>query len=365
MKICFVAGTESIHSVRWIKWFVSRKHDVYVITPTHNKIKGAKTYPIGKNENGSFFNFIRKIVQTRKLIKEINPDIVHAFYVFGTGTFADFSGFHPFVLTAWGSDILIDPLSKTKRYAVKHALGNADAITCDAHHLKESMVNLDADASKISIVYFGTDANKFSPYQKDITIRKELGLSDNPIVISLRNLNSLYDVETLVDAIPLVLKVMPEVKFIIAGKGTQEEILKNKVRFFGVEDSVRFVGFIPNDKLPFYLTSSDVYVSTSLSDAGLAASTAEAMACELPVIVTDFGENSDWVKDGKNGFVIPLKDPESLAKHIIILLKDKNLRKEFGQNGRLVVKEKLDFHKEMCKTENIYIKLKKEQGWKK
>lgn len=361
MKICFVAGTnpESIHSVRWIKWFVSRGHEVYAISPSHSSIEGVTTYFIGKKENGGPFNFIRKITQTRKIIKKLNPDIVHALYAFGTGTFADFSGAHPFVLTAFGSDILIDPLSKIKRAAVKHTLKKADVITCDATHLKESMINLGADGDKINIVYFGTDNSMFSPQQKDKNIRKELGLIDVPVVISLRSLSPLYDVETLVDTIPLVLKEVPDTKFVIAGQGTQEEMLKNKASLLGVEDSVRFIGFVQNDRLPFYLTSSDVYVSTSLSDAGLSASTAEAMACELPVVVTDFGENSEWVHDGHNGFVVPLKNPRLLAEKLIILLKDKNLRQEFGRNGRRIVKEKLDFDNEMYKMEKIYMELNK------
>ena len=354
MKICFVTGTESIHSIRWIEWFVSRGHDVHVITPTHDYVEGTDIYCIGKKENGGSVNFIRKTSQTRKLVKKINPDILHAFYAFGTGTFADLSGFHPFVLTAQGSDILTDPSSRIKKVAVKHTLKNADAITCDALHLKAHMMQLGAGGKKINIVYFGTDSIKFSPQQKDESIRKELGLNDDPVVISLRSLNPIYDVGTLVDAIPLVLKQIPDAKFVIAGKGSQEKLLKNKASLLGVDDSVRFIGFIQNDRLPFYLTASDVYVSTSLSDAGLSASTAEAMACELPVVVTDFKVNAEWVKDGESGFIFPLKDSEVLAEKIIILLKDNNLGKQFGSNGRRVVTDNLDFHKEMCKVEEIY-----------
>jgi glycosyltransferase involved in cell wall biosynthesis len=58
-----------------------------------------------------------------------------------------------------------------------------------------------------------------------------------------------------------------------------------------VDDFVQFLGRIPHEAMPDLLTQADIYVSTSLSDAGISASTAEAMACGLPVIVTDTGEN--------------------------------------------------------------------------
>jgi glycosyltransferase involved in cell wall biosynthesis len=101
----------------------------------------------------------------------------------------------------------------------------------------------------------------------------------------------------------------------------------------------------------------DVYVSTSLSDAGIAASTAEAMACGLPVIVTDVADNRDWVEDGDNGFVIPVKSPKLLAEKIIYLLKNENIRKKFGKSGRKIIEERNNYYKEMEKMENIYEKL--------
>jgi glycosyltransferase involved in cell wall biosynthesis len=122
----------------------------------------------------------------------------------------------------------------------------------------------------------------------------------------------------------------------------------------GISDSVKFVGFIPNEKLPEYLASADVYVSTSLSDAGLAASTAEAMACGLPVIVTDFGDNRRWVKNGVNGFIVPLRDPKTLADKIVYLLKNENIRKEFGIRNRIIIEKKNNYYKEMERMEHIY-----------
>jgi glycosyltransferase involved in cell wall biosynthesis len=126
-------------------------------------------------------------------------------------------------------------------------------------------------------------------------------------------------------------------------------------------ESVKFIGFVRNDRLPDYLNSVDVYVSTSLSDAGIAASTAEAMACGLPVIVTDVADNRMWVEDGANGFVIPTKNPKLLAERIIHLLKNEDIRRRFGNINRKIIEQRNNYYVEMQKMEGIYKKLVKEK----
>jgi glycosyltransferase involved in cell wall biosynthesis len=225
--------------------------------------------------------------------------------------------------------------------------------------MKEAMIKLGAKPEKIKIIYFGVDTEKFSPGSKDKELIKKLGIEDCPVVISLRNLEPIYDVETLIRAIPLVLKEVPSVKFIIAGKGSEEEKLKNLAKELKISESVRFVGFIPNDELPKYLRTVDVYVSTSLSDAGISASTAEAMACGLPVIITKTGENEKWIKDGEGGYLIPIKNSGILAEKIVYLIKNEKLRKEFGKVNRTTIEEKNNYYKEMEKMEKLYEEIAK------
>jgi glycosyltransferase involved in cell wall biosynthesis len=286
---------------------------------------------------------------------------VHAHYVTNYGLFGALCNFRPFVITAWGSDVLIVPearlISTIKLLVARYTLKKADAATCDASHMKEAMVKLGISAEKVNIIFFGIDTRKFTLGEKNETLRAELGVSDSPTVISLRNLEPVYDVETLIKSAPLVAKEIPKTKFLIAGKGSEEKKLRELAKSLGVLDSVEFIGFIQNDRLPEYLNSIDVYVSTALSDAGIAASTAEAMACGLPVIVTDVADNRMWVKDGVNGFIVPVKDPEALAQRIIDLLKNEGIRGRFGNINRKIIEERNDYYKEMAKMEDIYREL--------
>jgi len=260
-------------------------------------------------------------------------------------------------MTAWGSDILLDSRG-IKKYLVKLALNAADLITCDGKNMIKAMAELGTDTKKISTIYFGTDTKRFRPEIRNQKLRDELEIFDTPMIISTRHLEPLYDVESLIRAIPIVLTQVPNAKFVIIAKSkSQEEMLKNLAKSLGVWKSVRFIGSVSNDNLPKYLASSDIYVSTSLSDAGLAASTAEAMASGLPIVITDTANNEDWVVDGVNGFLVPIRDPQALATGIIRCIENRELAENFGERNRAIIMKRNNYYTEMEKMEKIYLNL--------
>ena len=370
MKICYLARASSIHTQRWAKYFADNGHEVHLISPGSfgdNKIENIEVHVLKEFPPIRIISFPINILytmnQVRGLIKAIKPDIVHAHYLTGYKAMAALTGFHPFVVTAWGSDILVAPReSRMARWTAKHALKRADLITCDAEHIKRPLVELGAKPERIKIINFGIDTHQFRPKRGSERIRKKLRMPRSPMVISLRALDPHYDIESLIKSIPMVLKEIPDTVFVIAGEGPQERSLTKLGKSLGVSDNIRFVGQIPNDELPEYLGLADVYVSTALLDAGLAASTAEAMACEVPVVITDFGDNRKWVEDGVNGYIIPLRSPDILASRIVHLIRDKETSKKFARVSRNIIEERNDWEKEMGKMEGLYQELVRRRG---
>ena len=173
------------------------------------------------------------------------------------------------------------------------------------------------------------------------------------MVISTRRLNPIYNLEMLIRAIPLVREQVPQARFIIVGDGAQKEHLESLATSLGVSENVKFIGWVPHDELPNYLASADVYVSTSVSD-GASVSLQESMACELPPVVTDLPANREWIKDGENGFIVPIDDPQALAERIAYLIENKEVRDRFAKEGRKIIKERADYEKEMSKMEKVY-----------
>jgi glycosyltransferase involved in cell wall biosynthesis len=179
VRICYLANASSVHTQRWIKYFVERGHEVQVISYENAQIAGGTVHVLKLPvlvRSATFPIKIVSIYRIRALIKRIEPDVLHAHYVTNYGLFGALCNFRPFVITAWGSDVLIVPetrlISTIKRIIAKYALGKADSVTCDASHMKEAMIRLGLSPEKVNIIFFGVDTRKFSPGQKSETIRK-------------------------------------------------------------------------------------------------------------------------------------------------------------------------------------------------
>jgi len=364
LTICYLGTAGSIHTVKWAEYFANKGHKVHLISYDDFRDKKSekiilhligRKIPINLWRINTLINLPLALSQTKKLIKEIRPDIIHAHYVTSYGHLAALTGFKPIIMTGWGSDILVEPKkSIISRIAVKYALKRSALITCDAEHMKKAIIKLGGDSCKIKVIRFGIDTGKFFRKDKNEKLQEKLGTLGILTVISLRRPAPIYNLETLIRAIPSVIKEFPDVKFLIAGEGSEKERLKKMAEELNIIKNVLFIGEILNDALPDYLNISDVYVSTSLSDAGISSSTAEAMACGLPVIVTDSGENKNWINDGESGFIIPVKSPEILSEKIIYLLKNPKKMENFGENARKMIIENNDYCNEMTKMEKLY-----------
>ncbi|MGQ0639618.1 MAG: glycosyltransferase [Gemmatimonadaceae bacterium] len=356
MKFCFLASAESIHAYKWVTFFARRGHDVrwFSLAPsTFDDLAGARLHVVGGEGPGPV-RLARATLAVRRALKDDPPDLLHAHYVGRYGLIGLLTNFHPFIATAWGSDVLFAGRSPIKRPFVRRVLQRADVITCDANHMVKAIRSFDVSPERIRLIYFGVDTKRFSPGAADLAMRERLCLGSAPAVISLRSHEPVYDIATLIRAVPLVLRNVPSAKFIVAGGGSESDLLRALSEELGVAAHVHFIGRVPNESLPPLLRSMDVYVSTALSDAGIAASTAEAMACGISCVVTRSGENEAWITDNVSGALVPVKDPSALAHRLTRLLADPAARHSIGAAGRRVIQTRNDYDAEMTKMEQVY-----------
>ena len=228
----------------------------------------------------------------------------------------------------------------------------ADLILCASLQLQHEILRLAPgltdDRTKVTPIGVEVEA-----FESAVAAVRAAGEGGRLRVVSTRHLEPLYDLETLVRAVPLVLREVPDAEFVVVGDGGQREELAGLAARLGVTDSVRFAGRVTRDVLPHYLACADVYVSTSLSD-GTSISLLEAMACGLAVVVTDIPANRPWVVEGRNGCLFAAGDHEALARRLAALLRDEHLRQRLGKVGRQVVSRQGDFRREMEKVEEGY-----------
>lgn len=253
MKICFLAPANSVHSLRWIKFFADRGHEIHWISlypGDQEPLENAKCY-FPKTESGKGLGLLLRILDVKRQVREINPNLLHIHSAAAYGLAGTLANCHPTVVTAWGSDVLITGKKFFMRPWVKRTLRNADLVTCDAIHMIDAIQSYGVARKKIQQINFGIDTERFKPGERSEEWRKEMGLGDAPTIISLRSLLPVYDIESLLRSAPLVLKEIPNAQFIIAGTGPLENELKSLANNLGIESNVNFIGRYDNTKLPY------------------------------------------------------------------------------------------------------------------
>jgi glycosyltransferase involved in cell wall biosynthesis len=294
----------------------------------------------------------------RRLLQHIQPDILHTGWVQDHGFFGALCGFHPVLSMPWGSDILIRPYDSTfSKWITRFTIKRADMVTCDCEVVKKEIIQLAGyPAEKIMVFPWGIDLNIFKPFQGESKVKRQLGWEDKQILIMNRSFKPVYGIEYFLAGLPMVNAHRPETRVILVGDGILRADYEAKVASLGLKDKVYFTGFVDDRRMAEYLQAADIYVTTSLSD-GTSCSMLEAMACGLPVVVSDTPAYFEWVEDGVNGYIVPRCDSLMLAEQLVHLLGDANLRHEMGQRNLGIAKDRADWEKNFDQLQGIYYAL--------
>lgn len=364
MKILFVAPANSMHSFKWINYFQETGCNIYFVSLYKPENKLLEQYkqlsPICPGQTKiRLLNFIVTWIYTIYLIIKVRPDIIHGHTAGSHGLLASLCASRRLVTTVWGSDILFAAQKSYIKPFVKFLLRRSRIITCDANHMINALLKLKVPQKKICLINFGVDTNKLNKRRdEDLRFKAEYrGMENYKVVISLRNHWPVYDIETLIYAASQLLKKRSDVNFIIAGSGPETSSYIELGKKLQISERLKFVGSYSGSDIPDMFSACDIYVSCSLSDAGIAASTAEAMACCLPVVVSATGENDLWISDFENGMLFPKKNVNILADKLLLLLNDEPLASKIGSAGRLTIVEKNDYRNEMNKVLALYSKI--------
>ena len=369
MRICFFGNLQSIHLQRRVRNFVEKGHEVHIITREPSEIADVHVHVFVSHSISSFFYKIPiiarlfyslhkyfEINRLKKLINKINPDLIDAHYLTDYGILASKLNFHPFIITCWGSDILIAPAKFGEKHVkeMEKALTRADLVIVASRYMQEELIKMGIKKNIIDNP-LGVDISQFNLHGTKInTIKEKFG--SKKIIISTRNLEPVYDMECLIKAFSYVIKQNNDVILLICGSGSLEDNLKRLANNLGMDKYIHFLGKISRERMPDYLRSADIYVSTSLSD-GTSNSLLEAMACGIFPIVTDIPGNRPWVTHGKNGFLFEKGDYDKLSELILQSIGSKELIKNAAKINQEVVKEKGNWEKSIKEIENLYANL--------
>jgi glycosyltransferase involved in cell wall biosynthesis len=363
MKVLFLADSDSPHTTRWAKSVMEMNIEVGIFSihkPNHklyldhaeilvSSLNAPRQLQTRGEANFSKLIYLSSIRKVRKLIKDFKPDILHAHYASSYGLIGAMSGFQPYIISVWGSDIFSFPHhSIIHKSILKFNLARAYRILSTSLALKRETAKY--TKKEILITPFGVDTNKFYP-QKVKSI-----FDDSSIVVgTIKTLEKRYGVEYLIKAFSTIRKQYPDksLKLLIVGQGTLREFLENLVKRLGIEDDTIFTGFVQNNEIQKYHNIIDIFIVASLEESfGVAA--LEASSCGNPVVASNVGGLPEVVDQNKTGFLVEKENPDSIAEAIGKLIESPNLRSDMGKKGRQKVIDEYDWNNSVSKLISIY-----------
>jgi L-malate glycosyltransferase len=259
--------------------------------------------------------------ELKRILNREKPDLLIGSYCSTYGFMAAKTGFHPLVLIAFGSDILMDSKNFLLRRRVKLALSKADLIVADSDAVETGITKLGFEGKNI-IKFPRFDSILVSNIPKtdsSSSFKSRHRITDKKMILHTRWFEPVYNVETVVRAFALVNEKIHNTFLVLAGEGQEELSIKALVKKLNLSDCVYFTGKLAREELIRLNDEANVYVSASLSD-GSSSSLLEAMCRGTPVVVSDSDANKEWIKDGVSGTLFNALSPAELAHKIISVL---------------------------------------------
>ncbi len=364
MKIFLIAPANSIHTKRWVKSLAERGHEIFLFSFSDPGCESDKYYSnvqifscsINNERTLSIFSKLSYIFVLNKLRKKINefePEILHAHYASSYGLLGALTGFHPYVVSVWGSDVYDFPqINSIFKLIIKYIFKKADYIFSTSAVMGKETAKY--TNKRIYVTPFGVNVDLFNKAYSNLKWDSKF------IIGNVKTLAPKYGIDILIKAFKLIVDRNPSLnpKLVIVGDGAYRNEYVQLCKDLNIDKEVIFVGRIPNEKLPSYYNSFHVAVSTSiLNSESFGVVAVEAMSCECPVVVSDADGFTEVVENEKTGLIVPKNDIEATVCAIQRLIDNTELRNEMGINGRNKVLRLYDWEKNVDLMESLYRKI--------
>ena len=228
------------------------------------------------------------------------------------------------------------------RLAIKRIGKNVDHLTYLGEFTRQAISKPLTRKSATEMVKIapGIDTAHFIPQPDAMQKRKELGLQDKKIIISVGRLVHRKGQDNLIQAMPAVLKKIPNAHLLLVGEGPYRKHLEKLVMKSSLEQNVTFAGRIMYDRLPSYLSAADLFAMPSrsrffgLEVEGLGIVYLEASACGIPVVAGNSGGAPDAVLEGVTGLCVDGTNIEQITAAIVEICSDAERASHMGAAGR-------------------------------
>ena len=351
MKLAFLARGDSIHTLRWVNALASRGHNVHLISSRQEVGELHPSISFHKLPHKPPLGYFLNVRVLKRILAEVKPQLLHTHFASGYGTLGRLSGFHPNILSVWGSDVYDFPKkSPVHHWLIKTNLEAADWV-CSTSHVMAEQTKTIYPAPHLSVTPFGIDMKLFTPCDNQ---------TDLIVLGTVKTLAPKYGIDLLIEAFAKLheivdLQLAQRLRLKIVGGGPQEKELIELAQTLAVKEQIEFVGQVPHHEVVYWLNKLDIYVALSrLESESFGVAVLEASACALPVLVSNEGGLPEVVKDGVTGFVVAKENVAEAAEALTKLVCDASLRQRMGAAGRAHVLEHYDWEQSVSIMEDVY-----------
>lgn len=354
MKVCFLAPASNYHTKKWCKWFNDNGHIVHVVSFIEDEIENVTVHYIdtGASANSGDAQKIRylfKAKAVKRIVNDINPDIVNVHYATSYGTVAALAGLKGYVLSVWGMDVYDFPKKSFLHKAMlKFSLNRATHLFSTSKAMAEETRKY--TNKNIEVTPFGVDMNLFNP-----ALRKR---NDSEFIVgTVKALTPKYGIDILIKAVAKICKERPDIpiRLRIAGKGEKEQEYKQLAIDEGINCITEWLGFISQPECAREWANMDVaIVPSTVESESFGVSAVEAEACGTPVIITDIPGLMEATSPGKSSYVVSRSNVDELANAIILFYENVEMRLSVGKEGRNFVEKLYDIDFCFGKIEKLF-----------
>ncbi len=362
LKLAYVGPAASVTFRRWAEWFAAHGHDVTVLTVEPDPSPPFRQIDLSESRGPRWLGRVMSAVRLGQALRRLQPDLVHVHYVRGLAWGLSWNVQGPLVVSPWGSDVLEEQGAFKEWYSrplTRRLLNRADLITVHSAYMERRVRPLLNSGQMVARIGWGVDLTAFKGELTVGALRRQWGLrGDQSVLFSPRLAQRLYRHERIIQAMPVVLKRVPEAVLVIAEHFPDPDYvqeLKQLVAGLKLTDHVRFVGSLPYEQMPLWFNLADATVMVPVSD-GMPNSLWEAMACGSVPVLAKLPQYRELVEPGVNGYLVE-PEPAAISQAVIKAMTEPVLRREIAHRNRTVAEASADQNKEMARMESRYRQL--------
>lgn len=325
MRVLYFSQDYCPHDHRMLTAILKGGHEAYYLRledsgrKLENRPVPEGTHIIPWKGGGKKFHRIQAMgvaLEMKEILLKVKPDLVHAGPIQNVGLVAVLSGFHPLISMSWGFDLMQDAgRSIANRWITRNVLQRSDWLFGDCRAVLDKAAGFGYNLERSSYFPWGVDLAHFKPAASN-RIRGEIGWEDMTVLFCNRSWEPKYGVDIVARAFVKAAAQDDRLRLLLAGSGSQAEVIKAILQSGGVMDRVHFAGHLVNTDLPEWYGTADLYISASHTD-GSSVSLMEALACGIPAAVSDITSNREWVNSGEEGWLFSDGSVDGLAELMV------------------------------------------------